>query len=118
LHVAIHCDGNVESIKKLLSKGANINHQNQQARTPLIVAVIKGLDDIVRLLVECQCRVDLQDMHGNTALHYSCMYNYDTIAELLIFFGASQTITNNEKQVPLETCVNPRMLNLFIKDHN
>jgi|JI61114C2RNA_FD_contig_31_2653331_length_664_multi_2_in_0_out_0_2 hypothetical protein len=45
------------------------------------------------------------------------MYNHDIIADLLVLFGASRTITNNEKLTPLEVCVNPKMLMVFDREH-
>lgn len=57
--------------------------------------------------------VDLQDTYGNTALHYGCMYNYDKLVEILVSFGASQKITNNEKQTALQTCIHPNTVTLL-----
>jgi len=55
LHVGINCNGGTDTLRKLIVKGANINHKNQQGRTPIIVATIKGLDDLVRLLLQSKC---------------------------------------------------------------
>lgn len=97
----------------MIFRGANINHKNQQGRSPLITATIKGLDDEAKLLLQARCEVDTRDIFGNTALHYACMYNHDIIADFLVGSNANQSITNNEQLTPLEVCVNPKMLMIF-----
>ena len=53
-------------------------------RTPLIIAALKSNLQICKSLIEYNCDLNLQDMYGNTALHYACLHGLYLIAKLLL----------------------------------
>jgi ankyrin repeat protein len=52
---------NVEAARMLLDLGLDPNHANNEGRTPLMGAALKGRNDVVRLLVERGARLDTRD---------------------------------------------------------
>jgi ankyrin repeat protein len=52
---------NVEAIRMLLDLGLDPNHANNEGRTPLMGAALKGRNDVVRLLVERGARLETRD---------------------------------------------------------
>jgi len=62
-----------KEIAKLLLKqpGIDINKQGAKGRTALMLAIYKGYDDIVKLLLEKPIDVNIQDEEGETALLYA-----------------------------------------------
>eukprot|EP00123_Amoebidium_parasiticum_P016124 comp23300_c0_seq1/m.38249 comp23300_c0_seq1/g.38249 ORF comp23300_c0_seq1/g.38249 comp23300_c0_seq1/m.38249 type:complete len:733 (-) comp23300_c0_seq1:544-2742(-) len=61
-------EGSIECAKFLLSKGANINHQNEDGNTPLHHAIIEEATDVAKLLLEKGARVDIENEDGATAV--------------------------------------------------
>jgi ankyrin repeat protein len=61
LHVAEH----VESVKKLLEIGAQINSSNEIGRTPYHCAMIRGKEDIAKFLREIGCDITARDNQGD-----------------------------------------------------
>lgn len=55
---------NVEAVRMLLDLGLDPNSANQDGRTPLMGAALKGRNDVVRLLVDHGAKLDTRD-HGS-----------------------------------------------------
>ena len=65
--------------------------------TPLICACRHGFEPIViSLLMWPNIDVNIQDIHGNTALHYAAKEGYKSICERLVLAGARHGILNND----------------------
>ena len=52
---------NLEAVRMLLDLGLDPNHQNQEGRTALMGAAMKGRNDVVQLLVDRGAKLDLHD---------------------------------------------------------
>ena len=123
LHLA--CDkGDLEEVKNLIGKGADVNAQNNPMNfpfdwgksTPLHVACSGVNIEIVDFLLENGAEVNLDDESGNTPLH-NCFNefmprdedtNYDnmgsdnlTLVKLLVENGAIVDSKNDEDETPL-----------------
>ncbi len=72
----------------------NINSQDEQGNTFLILSVRQGLDNITKFLLEKGVDVDIQNKLGNTALHYALSAKNYIIADLLKKFGAKEDCYN------------------------
>jgi len=70
LLIAIEND-NIEIVKLLLEKGANINLVTTFG-TPLMYCIQNNKLEIFKLLLEEKPDLNIQDINGNTALHYTC----------------------------------------------
>lgn len=95
LHYAILAKSNrFEIVRFLIQNGANVNAQDRHGTTPLMLAVLHSLIDIVRLLLEQSgANVRLYNQYHLTAFDFA-KYNL-TIIEQLIRYGANvSTLTN------------------------
>jgi ankyrin repeat protein len=52
---------NLESVRMLLDLGLDPNHANNEGRTPLMGAALKGRPDVIDLLVERGAKLDMRD---------------------------------------------------------
>lgn len=74
LHAAVHGE-QLQVTRWLIERGADCNTRNSEGQTPLFYAVIKGLLDAVRALVEDGgASLDILDVRGNTAIDWAKDY--------------------------------------------
>src|SRR5215472_10948154 len=60
--------GDVDAVKSLLGKGANINSKDADGRTALLEASYWGQPDVVKLLLDKGADVNAADQSGHTAV--------------------------------------------------
>ncbi|XP_073459017.1 E3 ubiquitin-protein ligase MIB2 isoform X3 [Aquarana catesbeiana] len=70
-------------IRLLLAKGANAELLNNAKCTALYIAVNKGFTEVVQILCMPNCAINVQDLHGDTPLHYAITADYRSIIEIL-----------------------------------
>ena len=81
--------GDLESAKKWLKKGANVNAvEKNWGQTPLHKAARKGHKDIVELLIAKGANVNAADKYGETPLFWAARNGHKDVAELLRKHGA------------------------------
>ncbi|OBT56760.1 hypothetical protein VE04_03932 [Pseudogymnoascus sp. 24MN13] len=91
LHIAAS-EGHAEVVGELLRLGANATQQDNDGRTVLHVAVLKGRLNIVRLLlrsVDAQGIISMADNAGKTPLHLAVMQGRNQIVQVLLERGAN-----------------------------
>ncbi|MDR1434902.1 MAG: ankyrin repeat domain-containing protein [Puniceicoccales bacterium] len=95
----LHCPGTLEEIKKALKNGADVNAEDTNKRTPLIVAAVKDYSDAVEVLLKIKgYYVDQLDNKGKTALIYAVdRMNVDNVKHL-IKAGANVNVTYSNNQ--------------------
>lgn len=64
----MHAVGDLEIVKLLIAKGANVNQKNVRGATALMAAAIDGTASVVRYLLEQGADVNARDKDGTTAL--------------------------------------------------
>lgn len=64
-------DEKTSLLEKLLKKGFDVNAQNLQQRTPLMVAVRNDMTRTCRILLQHNANIDLRDYNGNQAIDLS-----------------------------------------------
>lgn len=84
--------GSTSAINKLILELANIDKISHKGRTPLMCGVLRGQLFTARALLEAGASVDLQDVHGRTALFMAASSGEMEIAYLLRAYGADPTI--------------------------
>ena len=91
LHLAcLECD--LDMVKFLLERGANVDAVNRSGQTPIFYAVMRRCLKIVSVLVECGCDVNVIDESGYTPLRWAVDVNsIDVVRELF----KSKTIDAN-----------------------
>jgi ankyrin repeat protein len=63
-------EGTAETVRYLLSRGANINWRDGDGDTPIIDAIIRGHCDKVELLMEHGCNIQNVNNEGQGVLHF------------------------------------------------
>ncbi|KAK8227641.1 hypothetical protein HDK90DRAFT_514141 [Phyllosticta capitalensis] len=81
-------EGNAAALKALIDGGADVNAICRWG-SPLMLAVIKGFIDVVRLLIDVGADFNIQREDGNTALSIAVRDGHKAIADLLRHAGAS-----------------------------
>ena len=77
-------DATPQGVKELISKGANVNEQNEKGKTALMVAAFLGKAEIARVLIEQPTTdVNQQDNDGWTALMIAAYYGRPSRAEIV-----------------------------------
>ena len=61
----------LEGIKDLLAKGADVNAKDDDGGTPLLIAVTLGNKEIAELLIANGADVNVKDKHGGTPLDWA-----------------------------------------------
>lgn len=69
-------------------------------RTPLIVAALKYNLEVCKILIERKCSMDIQDMYGNTVLHYTCIHGWYNMAKLILANSPNITLRNKNQETP------------------
>ena len=64
-------NGDIESVRALLDKGADVNAKDNRGMTALMRAARNGEFDIVRVLIGRGARINEEDEIGKTALNYA-----------------------------------------------
>jgi ankyrin repeat protein/beta-lactamase regulating signal transducer with metallopeptidase domain len=93
LHQAA-ADGDIEQVKLLISKGANVNERDSWGKTPLHYACEKGYTEVVELLISRGAAVNTVSSERRMSpdwrkpLDYAAMGGHKQTVELLISKGA------------------------------
>jgi ankyrin repeat protein len=94
--------GNTELLKWLMSRGANINHQDRIGYTALHFVAQERRHDIAQILLDGGADLEIKDIHGNTAA-WTAVFNargkYETL-KLFIQHGANVDNVNNAGRTP------------------
>jgi uncharacterized protein len=92
---------NFEAVKLLLNLGLNPNSTNQDGRTPLMGAALKGRSDVVRLLVDHGAKLDTRDRGSrdtDTNVSKIAGHTWDALdyADGLVRVGVQSALTHTE----------------------
>ena len=93
--------GNTEVVRLLLEAGANVNHRSRPNFSPLQWAVVENREDILRILMKYNPKVNLVDEDGDTALHCVNSKTSVMIVNILDVGGADPNIRNKENETPI-----------------
>ncbi|XP_062519875.1 ankyrin repeat and death domain-containing protein 1B-like [Corticium candelabrum] len=97
------CENNrKEIVEFLLTKSADVNGTGTFGETPLITAAMKGLDNIIDILLKTKdINVIKGDNWGWTAIHHAARNNHVTIVERLVSYSVPVDINDNAGRTPL-----------------
>ncbi|CAG0887427.1 unnamed protein product [Darwinula stevensoni] len=106
----------------LLYSKADLNAQDFQGMTPLMLATFHGNENCVKALLyyaehtSVQFRIDAQDIHGDTALHIAVRWGFQGIVSLLLDAGANVSVANLQGKLPKDSAHNLHIRTLIV-DH-
>ena len=83
-----------DQIKKLIQKGINLNAQDSQGRTALMIATYNKDYDAAKILIDAGANVNIQDNMKNNPYLYASAEGYSDILLLTIQAGADTKVTN------------------------
>jgi ankyrin repeat protein len=99
LHLAAH-RGYLDTVKHLLSHGADLDAQNARKQTALTLAAMQGRTEVVRTLLE-RGAAQYPDDKNNTPLTYAAARGYNEIVALLLTFDAEADHIDSEGLSPI-----------------
>ncbi|ANB50636.1 hypothetical protein [Powai lake megavirus] len=87
---------NIEAIKILLEKGADVNYKNSDNMNALHLAVLKKDITITKLIINHIKNINSRTIQGSSALHFACSFQIFEIVKILLENGADQNIIELE----------------------
>ena len=84
--------GQVEQVRLLLDKGANINGVDEQGTTPLMKAISSNNFELIAILIAKGADVNAKNRYGNTALMNAAEADNIKALEILLHNGAEINI--------------------------
>lgn len=88
--------GNIEIVKFLMAKGANVEHKTKCGSSPIIYASLYGRNDIIKLLLKNNVNIDMVDNRKKTALIYAAQYGHTKSVKKLLKSGADVNKIDNK----------------------
>lgn len=95
-------ESNLEMFEYLLENGADVNVQNDDGSTALMIASLYGNLEMVKYLLEKGANINAQDNDNSTALIYASKWNNLEEVEYLVKNGADIDIKDIEGKTALD----------------
>lgn len=86
--------GRVETVRRAISLGLDVDAPDEDARTALLLAAFDGHTETVRLLLENKADVNHRDSAGRTALMYASSGPNPETVQLLLEVGADPDVAD------------------------
>ena len=103
-------------LKNLISRGANINHNNSLGKTPLMGASEIGYFEAVNLLIKSGAKINQKDKSGNTALIIAAQNNKIDVVKALLKARANRKIKNKAGVTALDVALD-KDIQEFLKNY-
>ena len=86
----------MEELEKILNAGQNIDEQQANGNTALIIACMTGHDNIVQYLLERGANPNIANTAGNTALIMAVKLHFKNIVKMLLEHGANPNMRRKD----------------------
>ena len=90
-----------QCVKDMISKGADVNEQNDIDSTPIIVGAVKGSNDCVKILIKAGADVNHVNQQFESALIFAAYFSNEQLVKLLIEAGADVNIKSKSGETAL-----------------
>jgi ankyrin repeat protein len=94
--------GDIETVRVLLERGADIEARDSDNWTPLHVACAWGHLAVTRLLLDAGADMNVRDNDGHAPLNVACIFHNARIIRLLLERGVDVNIRDNWGKSPLD----------------
>ena len=81
---------------KLIELGADVNFQDEDGQTPLIIASARNQESFLELLIELGADLNLKNKEGEVALTQAIANGHSNITKILLNKNANPNIKNND----------------------
>lgn len=105
--------GNLEEVRDLLNRGAEVDNRNRNGHTALHQASSMGFLEIVKLLLRSGASVDLPDGDGETALMMAAYRGKADVVRLLLINGADPNRGDNNGTTPVQMTRDENIKRIF-----
>jgi ankyrin repeat protein len=92
---------NFESVRVLVSKGANVNYRGLHGETPLLKSLMCEDSRISQYLLECGADVNIPTANGYTPLSFACLQNNFEYVRMLLRYNADINKKTQDGWTPL-----------------
>lgn len=113
--------GRLDKLHILLDEGINVDMQNKQGRTPLMVATYKRNHGVIRELLAEGADIEMQDAKGKTVLMLAVLAQDDHMIKKLLSLGADKTVKDDADRTAEDYALmtdNKRIITIFRPEPN
>jgi len=103
---------NKSQLSEHIARGANINEQNSEGWTALMIAATRNDTVIVQNLIDLGADLDMQNNNGYTASMLACKTEHEEVLALLINAGANINLRGIDNLNALEITIESESKNL------
>ena len=111
--------GNPAAVKLLLSKGAEVDHKNENGHTALLIASCLGHANVVKVLLhDGRAQVNSRGKHDDrTALSHAAQWAHVEVVRILLEYGADPKLQGRRGRTAVSmaaTCPNKEVLEMIL----
>ena len=94
-------DGYLQGAEQMLLRKSDVDVRDQNGRTALFLAAIRGDEDFVEMLLRYNPKIGAVDNYGSSPLYYAAAANNAGVIEMLVAKGADLNLSNRQGLTPL-----------------
>lgn len=84
LHILVSKKNYKDGIEYLVNEGVDVNAQNSDGKTPLLIAIENTSSENIRALTALGANYNISDADGNTAIHAAVKNGNDNVLDLVL----------------------------------
>ncbi|KAI7821569.1 hypothetical protein BC939DRAFT_478283 [Gamsiella multidivaricata] len=105
--------GDLETCRKLIEAGAQVNDRDHAEWTPLHEACVTGHEKVAELLIQHNADVNARGGHMDTPLHDAAQNGHVEVVKLLLSYGANVLAKNAKGIIPIDVTDDKEVIDLL-----